>query len=140
MLRRTRGHHSVPRIQVQRRLDAAVLEEVHERARLARDQLTGGGINGAAHAGREHPVEAGRRDVTQGDRDGRNPLGPGGLEADDLEPGSGLLGVQRLAVQLGALLAPRGELLAGAEVAHVAELDVLHGLAGRDRDAERMGR
>src|SRR5688500_7150323 len=58
VLRRTRGHHSVPRIQVERRLDAAVLQEVHERARLARNQLPGGGIDGAAGPGRDHAVEA----------------------------------------------------------------------------------
>ena len=48
VLRRPRRHHPVARIQVERRLDAAVLEEVHERARLARDQLPGGGVDGAA--------------------------------------------------------------------------------------------
>ena len=136
VLGRPRGHHPVARVEVERRLDAAVLEEVDVGAGLARDQLARRRVHRAADVGGQHAVEARGRHVAEGhgDRaehaqpvhlalelrgDRRDPLRARRLESDHLELLPALLGVEHLAVQRGAPVSHGDELLARSEVVDV---------------------
>jgi hypothetical protein len=66
--------------------------------------------------------------------------GEGRLEGQDLDVVLRQLRGHRPAVQPRALAAPHGPLLAGAEVVHVAEVDVAHRRPVGDGDRERVER
>ena len=143
----------------QRRLAA---RERDQAARLAHDQLAGGGVDGAAAPERDHAVEPGGGDLAErgGDRPERahavgalgervdrppDPARIGGLDAEHLELAVGAAALARLrrepeAVEPGALAAAGDPLLAGAEVVDVAEEDVGHRGAVGDGDRDRVVR
>ena len=144
----------VARVEVKAHIQPPSVED-HLGAGLARDQLAAGGVDGAAGSAGQHAVEAPPGHVAEGDRDRADRPDPIGLAGEHLQQGQRALWLRRLdpnhlesetralgsqlpAVERGSLTATGEVLLAGAEVVHVAELDVGHRRAPGDGDAERV--
>ena len=141
-------------VEVEAHVQARPVED-HLGAGLPRDQLSAGSVDGTAGAAGQHAVEAPPGHVAEGDRDRADRPDPIGLAGERLEQGqralwlrrldphhleavAGALGSQLPAVEGRSLAAAREVLLGGAEVVHVAELDVGHRRARGDGDAERV--